>query len=178
MELLLLHRYLCTQLFEAIANQLKAVFKQLKPCSNHGINVLFEHGFYLKILKKGRRTFTRRQPTMQVCVLSWFLLTSASFHSTRKGVKQNKNKMTSTDVHSASKRLLRDFFFRRLRQEYSWSYIQCKNITITHVCFIALTFAGSLGKGLNTRFCGLFVQNFLGARQMLMHEKYVWSLYY
>ena len=30
---------------------MKAVFKQLNPCSNHEICVLFEHGFYLKILK-------------------------------------------------------------------------------------------------------------------------------
>ena len=30
---------------------LKAVLKQLKPCLNNGIHVLFEHGFYLKILK-------------------------------------------------------------------------------------------------------------------------------
>ena len=30
-----------------LSNELKAVFKRLKPCSNHGIHVLFEQGFYL-----------------------------------------------------------------------------------------------------------------------------------
>ena len=38
-----------------LSNSLKAVFKQLEPCSNHGIHVLFELGFYLKILKKEHR---------------------------------------------------------------------------------------------------------------------------
>ena len=45
LKLLFLHRFLCTQLFEAIVKSVKAVFKQLKPCSNHLIHVLFEHGF-------------------------------------------------------------------------------------------------------------------------------------
>ena len=41
-----------------LSNPLKAVFKQLKPYLNHVIRVLFEHGFYIKILKTGRRLFT------------------------------------------------------------------------------------------------------------------------
>ena len=48
---IVLYNYLCTQLFECIVKSTKDVFKQLKPCSNDGIHVLFEHGFYLKILK-------------------------------------------------------------------------------------------------------------------------------
>ena len=44
-------------------------------------------------------------------------------------------------------------------------------ITITHVCFIALTLAGSLGRCLNTRPNSLVLDSFLGTRQMLMHEK-------
>ena len=75
------HKYLCTQLFETIVKSteikirspLKAVFKQLNPCLNHGTYVLFEHVccffffvffffcfvfFFSKILKTGRRLFT------------------------------------------------------------------------------------------------------------------------
>ena len=51
--IILLHKYLSTQLFDGIVKSTKAVFKQLKPCSNHGIHELFEHAFYLKILKTG-----------------------------------------------------------------------------------------------------------------------------
>ena len=43
-----------------LSNPLKAVFKQPKPCLNHGILVLFEHGFYLKILKKDWGLLTQR----------------------------------------------------------------------------------------------------------------------
>ena len=49
--LLILALYLCTQLFEAIVKSTKGRFQTTKTCSNHEINVLFEHGFYLKILK-------------------------------------------------------------------------------------------------------------------------------
>ena len=69
-----------------LSNQLKAVFKQLTPGSNHGIHMLFEHGFC--------RLFTWRQTTVQVCpginIFSWYLLTSTSFHSSWNDVKQNK----------------------------------------------------------------------------------------
>ena len=51
-------KYLCTQLFDGIIKSTKTVFKQFKPCSNHGILVLFEHAFYLQIPKTGRRLFT------------------------------------------------------------------------------------------------------------------------
>ena len=51
-------KYQCTQLFEATVKTTIAIFKQLKPCSNHGIHMLFEHGFYFEILKTERRMFT------------------------------------------------------------------------------------------------------------------------
>ena len=77
-----------------LSNPLKAVFKQLKPCLNHGIHVLFEHGFYLKILKAGCRLFMWRQTIMQGCpeisILSWFLLTSMSIHFSRNDVKKSE----------------------------------------------------------------------------------------
>ena len=71
-----------------LSNPLKAVFKQLKPCLNHGIHMLFEHGFYLKILKTGHKLFTWHQLTMQGCpgisILSWFLLKLTSCHFSRQ----------------------------------------------------------------------------------------------
>ena len=40
---------------------------------------------------------------------------------------------------------------------------------IAHVYFIALTFAGSLERDLNTRSVASFSNNFLRTRQMLIH---------
>ena len=48
-------------------------------------------------------------------------------------------------------------------------YVKYARISITHVCFIALTIAASLGRCLSTN--GLVFISFLGTRQMLMHEK-------
>ena len=53
-------------------------------------------------------------------------------------------------------------FQRRFQCGFGWTQVKYARITITHVCFIALTLAGSLGQCLNS---------FLGIWQMLMHEK-------
>ena len=77
-----------------LSNALKAVFKRLKPCLNHGIYVLFEYGFYTKILKMGRRLFTWHQTAMPCCprlsILSWFLLTSMFIHFSQNDVKKSE----------------------------------------------------------------------------------------
>ena len=44
---------------------------------------------------------------------------------------------------------------RRFRRCLCWNQVKYARITITHVCFIALTLAGSLGRYLNTRPSGL-----------------------
>ena len=49
--------------------------------------------------------------------------------------------------------------------------VKYARITITHVCFIALTLAASLGRCLNTRPNGLVFKQLPQDRQMLMHEK-------
>ena len=46
-------------------------------------------------------------------------------------------------------------FQQRFRCEFGWNKVNYARITITHVCFIALTLAGSLGRCLNTRPIGL-----------------------
>ena len=59
--------------------------------------------------------------------------------------------------------------FQRALCRYQVKYAR---ITITHVCFIPLTLAVSLGGCLKTRPDGLvFKQLSPGGRQMLMHEK-------
>ena len=40
---------------------------------------------------------------------------------------------------------------QRFQCEFGWNKVKYARITITHVCFIALTLAGSLGRCLNTR---------------------------
>ena len=42
-------------------------------------------------------------------------------------------------------------FQQRFQCEFGWNKVKYARITITHVCFIALTLAGSLGRCLNTR---------------------------
>ena len=42
-------------------------------------------------------------------------------------------------------------FQQRFQCEFGWSKVKYARITITHVCFIALTLAGSRGCCLNTR---------------------------
>ena len=54
---------------------------------------------------------------------------------------------------------------------FSVESYQNTRIAITHVCFNALTFAGSLRRCLNTRPAALYSNSFLGAWQMIMHEK-------
>ena len=46
-------------------------------------------------------------------------------------------------------------FSQRFQCELGWNKVKYARITITHVCFIALTLAGSLGRCLNTRPIGL-----------------------
>ena len=53
---------------------------------------------------------------------------------------------------------------------FGWSLVKYARIAITHVCFIALTLARSLGRCLNTRQASCS-NNFLGTWQMLRHEK-------
>ena len=101
-----------------LSNPLKDFFKQLKPCLTHGIHVLFEHTFYLKILKTGHRLFTWHQTTMQGCpgisILSWFLLTSTSL---QKG------------IFGCVQCCQSGFFmiFQVSSMGFSWNQIKCKN---------------------------------------------------
>ena len=139
----------------ALSNPLKAVFKQLKPCLNHGIHVLFEHGFHLKILKTGHRLFMWCQTTMQgrpgISILHLdFRWRQHHYISHGMTSKWEKNKMASSVVYSAVKATF-SWFSRHLCQEFSWNHIKCKinNQTCLSQCII--TFAGSLGRCLNTQ---------------------------
>ena len=118
--------------------------------------------FLLKNPQDGHRLFTWRQTTMQgwpgISIVSWFLLTSTSLHSSRNDDKKSKKKKASIDVYSAHKATI-SCFFGSFQREFSWTHISAK-ITITHVCFSALTFAGSLGRSLNTRPSGLLFKQF------------------
>ena len=117
-----LHKYLCTQLFEAIVKSTKSRFQT----ANYGIHMLLEHGFYLKILMMGRRLFMWRQTTMQGCpgisILSWFLLMFTSFHFSRNEFKNSENKMVSTDVYSAVKATFSWYFQASLTRVSMESY--------------------------------------------------------
>ena len=44
---------------------------------------------------------------------------------------------------------------QRFQREFGWNKVKYARITITHVCFIALILAGSLGRCLSTRPMGL-----------------------
>ena len=71
------------------------LFKQLKPCSNHVIYVLFEHVFYLQILKTGRTLLkwcqnnNARLPRNKHFILI-FVDINEKLYFSRIDVKQNK----------------------------------------------------------------------------------------
>ena len=131
-----------------------------KPCSNNVIHVqimkfmlCFEYNFYLKILTTGHHLFTWRYTTLRCCpgtgILSWFLLTSNS-------VQFSWNDVLIYGIPTARN---------------SVESHQNARIAITHVCFIALTFAKSLGRCLNTQPAASCSNSFLRTWQMLMHQK-------
>ena len=64
-------------------------------------------------------------------------------------------------------------FKRRYKRGLIYIYqVKYARITITHVCFIALTLARSLGQCLNTRPNSLVFETApSGPNQMFMHEK-------
>ena len=130
-----------------LSNPLKAVFKQLKPRLNHGIHMLFEHGFYLLILKTGRRLFTWRQTQMQGCpgisILSWFLLTSTSLHFSRNYVKKSEKQ---NGVNGCVECCQSDFFMS-FQASSTWIFKE------------------------SYKMHGGLVFKQLGTRKLLMHEK-------
>ena len=62
-------------------------------------------------------------------------------------------------------------FEQRFQCELGWNKAKYARITITHVCFIALTLAGSLGWCWKLGLSASCSNSILGTRQMLMHEK-------
>ena len=62
-------------------------------------------------------------------------------------------------------------FKQRFQCELGWNKVKYARITITHVCFIALTLAGSLRWCLTLGLSASCSNSILGTRQMLMHEK-------
>ena len=85
-----------------------------------------------------------------ISILSWCLLTSIviTFPAGRRQKKKKKKKRWRQMICTVhTKRLFGDYFFRCVRLEFSWNRIKCKNNDpIKHICFSALTFAGSPGK--------------------------------
>ena len=66
----------------------------------------------------------------------------------------------------------------RFQRCLCWNQVKYARITITHVCFIALTLAGSLGRCLNARPKGLvFKQLPRDPANVNAWKKHVWSLY-
>ena len=62
-------------------------------------------------------------------------------------------------------------FKQRSQCEMGWDKVKYARITITHVCFIALTLAGSLVRCLNTLPICLVFEQLPRDRQMYMHEE-------
>ena len=62
-------------------------------------------------------------------------------------------------------------FEQRFQCELGWNKVKYARITITHVCLIALTLAGSLGWCWKLGLSASCSNSILGTRQMLMYEK-------
>ena len=54
---------------------------------------------------------------------------------------------------------------------FCWNHVKYARITITHVCYISLTFGGSLGRCLNTWPDGLLFKQLPRDPTRVMHEK-------
>ena len=68
-------------------------------------------------------------------------------------------------------------FKRRIQSGLCWNQVKHARITITHVCFIALTLAGSLRQCLNTQPNGqVFKQLLRDPANVHAWKKHVWSL--
>ena len=106
-----------------------------------------------------------------ISILSLFLLTSTSLHFARNDVtKSEKTKWRQRMYTMQSKCLFCDFF-RSLRRDFSWNHINCKNNDQTWL-FQIINICRPLGRE-EVWIFGLAAScsnNFLGTRQMLVHE--------
>ena len=140
----------------------EAAWRCIHPCSNHEIRVLFEHGFYLTKPKLDPDLFAWRC-TGKRCGIVWSF--RRCFCSRKRWVRLWR----WSDVMTFESLTLRPFLFweiqskkrdilmfkRRFQCDLGWNQVKYAWITVTHVCFIALTLAGSLGQCLTTRPNGL-----------------------
>ena len=143
----LLHIYLCTQMFEVISKSIKSRFQltktMFKSCYPRAVWIWF----ILRNFQDGTQIVyvttddNARLPRNKHFVLIYVDVKAITFFAEWCQTEQKWRQLMCT-VHS--KRLHCDFF-RRLRQEFSSNYIQCKNNDHTSL-FHYINVAGSLMK--------------------------------
>ena len=156
-----------------LSNGPEAMFKQRNPCLNHEIHALFEYAFHLKILKTGCRFFTW-------CYVTFCCHQNRHFtYFCYRQRQSNFHGMTSLFMAYEQHKF---YGFQGIFKAFSKTFfngIISKYKKWSHVCFIALTFARSLGRCLTARPVASYSNSFLGTWQMLMHEKmcnpYIWA---
>ena len=124
------------------------------PCSNQEIHVLFEHGSELEN--------TLNEPCIiygKPCGPDWSF--RRCFCSRKRCVRlwhYDVRKYTADAIlfgEIQCKKMGNLMFQQRFQYKFGWNKVKYARITITHVCVIALTLAGSLGRRLNTGPIGL-----------------------
>ena len=147
-----------------LSNPLKALFKQLKSCLNHGIHVLFEHGFYLNILEKNDSARLLRNEHLVLIFVDVNVITFLAEWRQKERKTKWRLRMCTAVKETFS------WVFRRLQQEFSWNNIKCKNKDQTflfpciNICRVPRTMFEHSA-------CGFVFNSFLGTRQMKMQEK-------
>ena len=186
------HAPLCTQQMAPLLEE------QMSPDKPPFSFVRIDY-FSLLIVKAGR-THLKRYRCVFTCLTTRAVhlevaqsLTADSFitgfqcFSARRGVPERVYSDNGTNLVKGDKDLRKSIQqwntsvkepFKTLKMIIINIYVFCMRysqhntrITITHVCFIASTLAGSLGRCLYTRPIGLVFKQLPLTRQMLMHEK-------
>ena len=124
--------------------------KPQNPCSNHEIHVLFEDDFNLKSLNWALICMHDVTLESVAVVTDHFDDTFIRVYMTLWR-RNDVRKFTLTPFCFKKSSVRKGMFKRRFQRGLCWNLVKYARITITLVCFIALTLAGSLGRCLNTR---------------------------
>ena len=144
------YEHSCLKLF---LNRPEAVFKQQNSCSNHGIHVLFEHGFWTFDITRWALLCLRYIEWRNVIALN----IASEGHCATGVIVNNILNLPSCWFTVAFEEIIWSLYgaLGAILSQFSVRIVSYARTTIIYGYFIAITFAGFLGRYLNTRPSGL-----------------------
>ena len=147
-------------------------------CSNQEIHVLFEHGSELENTYNEPCTIRMtllRQALRTRLIISPMFLFAKTLRTVKTLWRRNDVRKVTADAilfrEIQCKKMDNLMFKQRFQCELGWNKVKYARITITHVCLIALTLAGSLRCCWTLALSASCSNSILGTRQILVHEK-------